>query len=252
MTDLQRGSLLKRISALFLDVILLAVLATGCFWLISTLTGYDGYQTHLDEIVGKYEEKYGISVNISQEEYDRLTEAEKANRKAADEELRNDPDALYYGSMIYNLTLISLTGGILLSFLVLEFIIPLFLKNGQTIGKKVFGLGVIQNNGVKLQPFLLFLRSILGKCLIVAIIPASLIMMILMGGMGIGGVILIGLIYLAELVLLFATKMHTPIHDLMAGTVVVDLSTQMVFDSTEEKLAYQKRIAAERAEDAPY
>ena len=37
------------------------------------------------------------------------------------------------------------------------------------------------------------------------------------------------------------------IHDLLAGTVVVDVSSQMIFRTTDDLIAYKKKIAAEQS-----
>ena len=50
MLDLQKASMLKRISAFILDVILLAVAITGFAFFLSAVTGYDSYNEKLDEI----------------------------------------------------------------------------------------------------------------------------------------------------------------------------------------------------------
>ena len=39
-----------------------------------------------------------------------------------------------------------------------------------------------------------------------------------------------------------------PIHDKLAGTVTVDLASQMIFDSPEALLEYKKRLHAESTE----
>lgn len=252
MTDLQRGSMLKRISALILDFILIVVLATGAGFAVSGITGYDGYSERLDEVIEKYEKEFNVRQDITAEEYEKLSEEEKAHYQAADEAIKKDEDALYLSSMVTNLAFVIVSIGILLSFSVLEFAIPLCFKNGQTIGKKIFGLGVMQTAGIRLQPFLLFVRAIVGKCMIAAMIPATLVLMILFGMMDLTGVIVIGLIYLLELILVCATRTHSAIHDLFAGTVVIDMASQRIFDSNEEKLAYQKKLAAEIADKSTY
>ncbi len=252
MTELQRGSVLKRISALILDFILLAVLATGAGAAVSAIAGYDGYSERLDEVIESYEKEYNVRQDITAEEYEKLSEEEKARYQEADEAIKKDENALYLSSMVTNLAFVIVSIGILLSFLVLEFAIPLCFKNGQTIGKKIFGLGVMQTAGIRLQPFLLFVRAIVGKCMIAAVIPATLVLMILFGMMDMTGVVVIGLIYLLEIVLVCATKTNSAIHDVLAGTVVIDMASQRIFDSNEEKLAYQKRLAAEIADKATY
>ena len=47
MLDLQKASMLKRISAFILDVILLAVAITGFAFFLSAVTGYDSYNESL-------------------------------------------------------------------------------------------------------------------------------------------------------------------------------------------------------------
>jgi ABC-type polysaccharide transport system permease subunit len=48
------------------------------------------------------------------------------------------------------------------------------------------------------------------------------------------------------------TRNNAAIHDLLAGTVVVDMSSQTIFRSTEDLIAYQKQVAAERAARQTY
>ena len=55
-----------------------------------------------------------------------------------------------------------------------------------------------------------------------------------------------------NLILLVANKNHAMIHDLLAGTVVVDYASQRIFRSTDELIEYQKKIAAERAARQTY
>ena len=59
-------------------------------------------------------------------------------------------------------------------------------------------------------------------------------------GIGLGGV------------LMLVTKGNCAIHDLMAGTVVVDYNSQKIFNSPDELIEYQKEIAAEQARRQSY
>ena len=59
-------------------------------------------------------------------------------------------------------------------------------------------------------------------------------------------------ILLLQVILYFATRTHSPIHDLMAGTVVVDTASQRIFASDEDRIEYFKRVAAEKAERQAY
>ena len=56
--------------------------------------------------------------------------------------------------------------------------VPLKLGNGQTIGKKVFGIGVMRVDGVQLTTIQLFIRTILGKFTLETMIPVYIVLMI--------------------------------------------------------------------------
>ena len=42
------------------------------------------------------------------------------------------------------------------------------------------------------------------------------------------------------------------IHDLLAGTVVIDAPSQRIFDTPEDRAAYVAKLAAEQAAREPY
>ena len=48
------------------------------------------------------------------------------------------------------------------------------------------------------------------------------------------------------------TKTNSCIHDLLANTVAVDLSSQMIFDSVDAMNEYKKKIHAEQVKNADY
>ena len=137
---------------------------------------------------------------------------------------------------------------VLLAYLVLEFLVPLFLKNGQTVGKKIFGIGVMRVDGVRVTPVLMFARSVLGKCTVETLVPVLIVIMILFGIMGFFGTMVILALGLFQIILVAATRARTPIHDLLAQTVTVDFASQMIFDTPEDLLAYKTRIHAEEVE----
>ena len=45
---------------------------------------------------------------------------------------------------------------------------------------------------------------------------------------------------------MIATKTNSTIHDILAKTVVVDLSSQMIFDSEEAMIDYKTKLHAEQ------
>lgn len=252
ITDLQKASFTKRIAAMLLDFILLCVLVSGCATLLANLSGYGEHLETSTQVRQQYETQYGVEFQITQEQYDGFTQAQRDNYDAAYQALIRDEAFLRSYNMLVSLTLLITTFSLLLAVLVTEFIIPLFLKNGQTVGKKVFGIGVIRTDGVQVSKLQLFTRAILGKFTIELMIPVYIFIMIFLNTAGIISLAVLAGIALAQIICIAATKTNSPIHDLMAGTVAVDLASQMVFRSKEDLLAYTKKIHAERANRSDY
>lgn len=248
MYDFQKANMWKRISAALCDLIALAIVVVGIALLLSTVLGFDGYFVRWEEISNSYAEEYGVDLDISTTDFKALGEEERARYEAADKAVAADSEANYVYGMIVNLTLIIITFSILVAFLLLEFLVPLLFGNGQTLGKKVFGVAVMRVDGVKLSPVLLFARTVLGKYTVETMIPVFIIIMIALGLMGIFGTVVILGLLLLQLVLLITTKARTPLHDKLAHTVCVDLASQMIFDSPEALLEYKKRIHAEQVD----
>lgn len=245
--DIQKAGMWKRIAAWMLDAILLSVLAVGFAYLLSTMLGYDVYGNTLDAAYARYETEYGVVFDITQEAYQAMTDAERLNYDAAYGALIADQDAMYAYNMMINLTLIVTTGGILLGIMLWEFMIPMWLGNGQTLGKKAFGLGLIREDGVKLNNMQLFARTLLGKFTIETMIPVYILLMLFWGTIDLTGTLILAALLLGQAVCVGMTRNNSAIHDLLAGTVVVDLSSQTIFRSREDLIEYQKRVAAERA-----
>ena len=252
ISDLQKASLLKRASAFLLDVILLAVLVTGLAFLISTATGYDGYTQQMNDIEKEYEARFDVSFDLTEQAYNELTEEQKAQVNKAYAAYTADERVVYAYDMMVSLILLTTSLSILGAYLVLEFILPLVFGNGQTVGKKIFGIGLMQTNGVKVSTFSMFVRTILGKCTVGTLVPAAIIILSLLGSAGIAGPAVLLLILVLQIGLIIGTKTNSAIHDVLAYTVAVDLASQMIFESAEQMLEYKKKIHAEAADRAQY
>ena len=245
MLDLQRAGMWKRLSAALFDSIILFTVIVGMALLLSTALGYDAYVDRLGELEQQYGEEFGVDLDITLEELKALSEEERQVYEAADEAYSQDPDVIYTYNMMLSMAMVIITFAILLGYLLLEFLVPLLLGNGQTLGKKLFGIGVMRIDSVRLPSVLLFARTVLGKFTIGTMIPVYVVIMIIFGRLGMFGTVLIGALLLVQAILFFGTYAHTPIHDKLAGTVTVDLASQMIFDSPEALLEYKKRIHAE-------
>ena len=192
ITDIQKASLLKRIAAGIFDAMLICVCIVGFAWMLTSILDYSSYSTKLADYYTHYEESYGVSLNLSQAEYAELSDAEQQAYNDAVFAFYKDDGVMKTYQLLLNLTLLITTFSILLSFLLMEFIVPLLLKNGQTVGKKIFGIGLVRVDSVQLTPVQLFVRTILGKYTVETMIPVYMIIMIFFQSIGIVGLIVIG------------------------------------------------------------
>ena len=174
--DLQKASTLKRISAYLLDLILLTVLATGIAFVLSGVLNYNQWSQAVTDGYAKYAQQFGVDLNITQEAYGALQEAEKAVYDAAFAAFNADAELIHAYNMLANIVLLIITFSILLSYLGLEFAVPLLFGNGQTVGKRVFGIAVMKRNGVKINAISLFIRTVLGKFAIETMIPVLMLL----------------------------------------------------------------------------
>ncbi len=265
MNDLQKAGMWKRISAASFDFILLIIVIVGMALVLSLALGFDRQLDRQTVLIEAYEVKYSVDfdqypetvVDMSDEAVAALPEEErtaylekKAYREAyieASKACDADPELRQITSTLVSLTFVIATFSILIADILLGLVVPLILKNGRTLGKKIFGLAVMREDGIRVTPFVMTVRTILGKFTVETMVPIYLLIMGLMTSMGFFVPTIVMLILLiTQIVLLMKTHGRTPIHDLFARTVVVDFSSQRIFDSMEEKEAYIRRLREER------
>lgn len=255
--DIQKASILKRVSAFILDLILFAILAVGIAALIGLACDYDGQieklENYFSSYKAEYELEYGVDLDISETDYNMLTEAEKQNWQdaynACNEALNADAGATATFIRIISYTLLMVSLGILVSMAILEFAFPLFFKNGQTIGKKVFGIGVIHQNGVRVNVTAMFVRTFLGKYTVETMVPVLLLYMMFALGTGIMSIIVIALLLVLQLgIFIYTKKTRCLIHDVFAKTVCIDIASQKIFDNVDEMNAFKQNAYAESSQ----
>ena len=264
INDLQKASITKRISAYLLDFILAAIIFTGSLWLFSSVIGYDAQVDKMSEIRNEIEIEFGIPAitqkyevtlddfqYLTQEQKDKIPEDVQNTMKECILAINKDSSYNKALAIILNLTLIMISFSLLTSILVTEFIIPLIFKNGQTLGKKIFSLGVMRNDGIKISPMLLFVRAILGKYTVETMVPMLMIFMLIFSP-SIIPIAVVLILALIQIILLIVTRTNSLIHDTLSSTVVIDFASQMIFDSVEAKREYQLRIHKEEAEKSDY
>lgn len=250
--DIQKASMMKRFSAWLLDIILFMVVVTGCMYGWAYVFDPTPHIEELSGIMESYEQQFGGSLDMTEEAFNKLSaeeqeEARQVSQKI-NEALNKDEKALKLLEMIatYIFAMISLS--ILCAHLLLEFLIPLFLKNGQTLGKKCFGIALMRKDGVKVTPLMMFVRSILGKSTVETMLPAMLLVLAMLGAGMLTTYLCFGLL-IAQVIVPLWTANKTAIHDLIACTVAVDMSSQMIFDTPEQMEAYKARVDAEYSQN---
>lgn len=243
--DLQRANVWKRISAFLFDVILLAIACVLCAWGLSALLGFDAqYQTLMA--------RYQAAADACGLDMSALTDAHRALVEQANAVLAADETAVHAYGMVIQLSILIVSFGVLSGYLLLEFLVPLLFKNGQTLGKKIFGVALMRNDGVRIGHVTLFVRTVLGKYAVETMIPIMAVMMLFFGNLNIVVLGIVLVLSVAQFVLFLATRKHSLIHDLLADTVAVDMASQMIFNSTDELVAYKAKLQAEKVAHQTY
>lgn len=252
MKDLQKGDMWKRISAYMFDKILLFTVIVGVAFLLSFLFDFDKYSAIQTERRDALEAEYGIDLSISEDEYNKLPAQQQAKYDAAMEAFSKDQDVQYAMAMLFQFTLILTTFSVMIGYILLEFVLPLVFGNGQTLGKKFFGLGVMRTDGVRITAPILFIRTVLGKYTVETMVPLMILIGLAFGVMGIVGVAVLLIVWITNIILLIKTETRSAVHDMLASTVCIDINSQMIFESTEAAMEYKQRIHKEMADRAEY
>ena len=238
--DLQRAAHSKRLFAFLADMILAGILIVGIYFAMSAALDVDSYGAKYEEIKAGYEEKFGVSFGMTQEQFDELDEEARENYRAAVDAMNSDEEATNAIKTSYTLTFVIFASGIVLAMAILEFLIPLILKDGRTLGKLLFGLGVMRRNFTHIKNPVLFVRGVIGKGVFELILPALLILTISSGITGIFGIVLLAVMAIAEIVVFAKSGTGAMLHDVLADTVVIDWASQRIFNTDEEREAYEK------------
>lgn len=249
---LQKANFWKRISAYLFDLILSVMLTVAIASGVSAVLRYDSYTERLQTYYTRYETEYNTNFDISEEEYDKLTEEEKANYQQATDAFGKDVEVRALYAKMFYLTLVIVSMSLLLTHLLLYFLVPLLFKNGQTLGKKIFGLAVVRTNCVRISNPVLFVRAIIGQYTIETMVPVLLFVMIYFGVMGSVGTLTILLLFGLQIVVLAVSRTNSAIHDLLSDTVVADMASQDIFESQEALLRYKEEQQAREAAQASY
>ena len=245
--DVQLAPVSKRLFAFLLDLILASIVVAGCYYFLSSVLGIDRYGEKYNERLAYYEAEYGVDFDV--DDYASMDEAGKANYKAAVDAMNADEAANSAIRTSYALTFGVLGGGILLSVILLEFAVPLLLKDGRTLGKRLFGLGVMRTSALRITAPVLFVRGVIGKGIFEFMLPVLLIVTAGAGITGIFGIVLLGVMIVSEIVAVAKSRTNSFLHDLLSDTVVIDWDSQLIFSDEAQLKAYLAGQEAQEPEE---
>ncbi len=223
--ELQKASWVKRMCAWLLDGVFVIVLTMAIVSLLASAMGFREYSNQVNEAYGRYEAEYGVSFDASQEEYLTWTEEEQQVFDEAYQALINDQSAMRAYNMMISQSMAIAGISVFISVMGVDFLVPVLFKDGRTLGKRLFGIGVVGAGGGKMTILQLLVRTLLGKFAVGTMIPVFLILVVFWGIMGLGGIVLLLALLFAEIIIPFASRRNAALHDLFAGTVVVDYAS---------------------------
>ncbi len=240
----------RRILAFFLDLVLFLVLFTGACILSSSIIGLQDSQNQLNE---KYIE-HNVYVLNENNEYEFCVDKDGSTTcKIAWENFNKDEVACeLYDSIAVKTTYVAALG-IFISELILEFFVPVLLKNGRTVGMFCIGLGLIDNRGIKVTTLQLFMRFLFGKFIVVSMLPLFLFMYHFFGLFPGYGLILSLLIIVINALMKLFTPNRIGFVDAIGKTYMVENDQQIYVDTLEELSALKiKELEEKEKQKKPY
>ncbi|CDE48619.1 uncharacterized protein BN665_00161 [Firmicutes bacterium CAG:460] len=201
---------LKRIIAFVIDIVIVSLVVS----LINLLP--------LDPYKDKYKDAYEKYNEVVQ----KSTEDEKNDYKDEIIELNYEVYKYRTYSSMFSATALILYFGVL----------PLVM-NGQTLGKKIMKLRVVSNNEKKLNFWKYLIRIVILNNIWLSLINIGAVYVV--SGVKFYYVtyvisMLSSLIYMLNLIMVMFRKDNRGLHDMVAGTKVIEVSNDVVVESVEE------------------
>ena len=124
----------------------------------------------------------------------------------------------------------SFTLAIICGGLINYLIIPLFLKGGATLGKKLFKLGLANYQGYKIKKYQLVLRFIPYLFTSICVLFVNSSMFVVFS--------IVSIILLISFATMMASPKRSALHDYIARTIVIDAKGSLIFDNPLEEEKY--------------
>ena len=230
----KKAKRIKRLAAFMIDVICIIIVFTGVLYLAATISNYANMSAELEQLY------IDLGVKIPGEKEGQYVFCEIGNKECEDalKTLYGMDEFYVLFDGVQNFLIYGPIGSLFVSLLIFELIVPLILKNGQTIGMKLFNVGLISKNDIRVKPLQIFVRFLFGKFIINGIVPLLGILYIFVSdGAGITGAMLLLLFLIANLACYGVGKNYTFVPDTLSGVYPIDMQEQIFFDSEAQLMA---------------
>ena len=216
----------RRFGAFIVDLCLVVVLTVIIALPLRSISGYAATSDKMNAIFDRIAAEHGVDINITNQQYNALPDEEKLAIDAALEDISEDTEAAELYAKTVRLLFIVIFSSLLVSVVLLELVLPLIFKNGQTIGKKLMRLQVERRDGEPLNLVTMLLRSITGKFFIDYGLPVFFFLSFIYANAGRTPLIGLLMLTLGQIVSIAVTSDRRALHDIIAGTVVVPVALQ--------------------------
>ena len=241
-------ALSKRVLAALIDLIAIVVLVMLVMEIINLTPLLTKYNSIADEANGIYN-SLAISMNIGELKEVNGVLSLEVNSNVTSSDLTNFQTilssnneflTLYNKAMNFRLLINIIAIGIVEVGYLLLF--PLFNKKGQTPGKVIIGLGVLDNRydmflDKKNKVIRFLVGFIVETCLMLWIFRQSSAMMVAVFSP------------MVVLTIIMFSQNKQALHDVLSHANVVDLKTATIFNSIEEKQAYDAELLSQKEEN---
>jgi len=144
----------------------------------------------------------------------------------AQNDLLNYPTYFEMMQELFNLQIQIFVVALMVVLILLHLIVPLLFKNGQTLGKKLFSIGLATKDGYRIKYWQHLVRFV-----VFAIETLFGFYTVFVG-------------YLIPYTFIVFSKNNRAPHDYAASTMIVDLKTSLIFNDKQEADAYDEKIEA--------
>lgn len=144
----------------------------------------------------------------------------------AKNDLLNYPSYFAMMQELFNLQIQIFVVALLFVLILLHLLVPLLFKNGQTLGKKLFSIGLATKEGYRIKYWQHLIRFV-----VFAIETLFGFYTVFVG-------------YLIPYTFIVFSKNNRAPHDYAASTMIVDMKTSLIFSNKEEADAYDQKIEA--------